>query len=160
MITGGAIAALLETARIFSTQQAASTTPKGLKIVFFDQEERQLDGSGLLGSLAFTEVAENIANVKGAVILDMIGYACRTPGCQNYPQNLPIPNVPDTGEFLAVLGLENHTNLIGARVGGSVLPGPAGSLARATIGELSSNSAANGNIRLSAAQAVRVAKTC
>ncbi len=111
---GSAIAALLETARIFSTQQAASTTPKGLKIVFFDQEERQLDGSGLLGSLAFTEVAENIANVKGAVILDMIGYACRTPGCQNYPQNLPIPNVPDTGEFLAVLGLENHTNLIGA----------------------------------------------
>ena len=79
-------------------------------------------------------------------------------GLSELPQNLPIPNVP--GEFLAVLGLENHTNLIGARVGGSVLPGPAGSLARATIGELSSNSAANGNIRLSAAQAVQSRKTC
>lgn len=111
---GSAIATLLEAARILSAQPAASAPPKSLKLVFFDQEERQIDGSGLLGSLAFTEDLANTAGVRGAVILDMVGYACRIPGCQSYPQRLPIPNVPDTGEFLAVLGLENHTDLIGA----------------------------------------------
>ncbi len=47
-----------------------------------------------------------------------------------------------------------------ARIGGSVLPGPAGKLAEATIGELSEASAASGDIRISAAEAVRVAKGC
>ncbi len=117
---GSAIAAALEAARIFSSQSAALQTadanpaPKSLKIVFFDQEEQQPDGSGLLGSLAFTSVASNLANVKGAIILDMIGYACRIPGCQSYPERLPVVNVPDTGDFLAVLGLESHTDLLGS----------------------------------------------
>ncbi len=117
---GSAIAASLEAARIFSSQSAAlqsaaaNHAPKSLKIVFFDQEEQQPDGSGLLGSLAFTSVANNLANVKGAIILDMIGYACRIPGCQAYPDRLPVTNVPDTGDFLAVLGLEAHTDLLGA----------------------------------------------
>jgi len=117
---GSAIAAALEAARIFSSQAVAlqsadaNAAPKSLKIVFFDQEEQQPDGSGLLGSLAFTSVASNLADVKGAVILDMIGYACRIPGCQSYPERLPVANVPDTGDFLAVLGLESHTDLLGS----------------------------------------------
>jgi hypothetical protein len=120
---GSAIATLLEAARIFSAQAKALQSnnasnallpPKGLKLVFFDQEEQQLDGSGLLGSLAFTQQASNIANVKGAIILDMIGYACYTQGCQTYPPRLPIPNLPDTGDFLAVLGLQDDSDLLGA----------------------------------------------
>lgn len=47
-----------------------------------------------------------------------------------------------------------------ARVGGSIIPGPAGNLARATIGELASASAERGDTRISAAEAVRVAKDC
>lgn len=124
---GSAIATLLETARIFSQPvdklldkpvnplpSAARPTAKSLTLVFFDQEERQIDGSGLLGSIAFTKKADNLAGVDGAVILDMIGYACHTPGCQVYPARLPIPNLPETGNFLAVLGLQQHTNLLGA----------------------------------------------
>lgn len=119
---GSAIAASLEAARIFSSQSAAllsaeaSPAPRSLKIVFFDQEEQQPDGTGLLGSLAFTSIASNLTGVKGAVILDMIGYACRTSGCQTYPERLPVTNVPNTGDFIAVLGLENHTDLLGAFV--------------------------------------------
>ena len=125
-----AIAALLETARIFSKQsdfgqldsgpadalrsQEARLAPKSLTLVFFDQEERQVDGSGLLGSIAFTEKAGNLTGVNGAIILDMIGYACHTPGCQVYPARLPISNLPETGNFLAVLGLQHHTDLLGA----------------------------------------------
>ena len=107
---GSAIAVLLEAARIFSAQPSLAA----LKLVFFDQEEHQTDGTGLLGSLAYTQNASNIANVKGAVILDMVGYACRELGCQRYPARLPVKNLPQTGEFLAVLGLNTHTNLIGA----------------------------------------------
>lgn len=131
-----AIATLLEAARLFSElissnpnnpmnpgntpdgeSIAANPFPMTLKLVFFDQEERQPDGTGLLGSLAFTQAAANIKNVKGAIILDMVGYACRTAGCQKYPQGLPLQNVPETGDFLAVLGLSDHTDLIGAFMG-------------------------------------------
>lgn len=108
---GSAIATLIEAARIFSSGQSQAT----LKLVFFDQEEQQPDNSGLLGSLAYVQ-SEDIQDVKGAVVLDMIGYACREAGCQSYPPRLPIQNLPDTGDFLAVMGLNTNTNLIGAFV--------------------------------------------
>ncbi|PZO20562.1 MAG: peptidase M28 [Leptolyngbya foveolarum] len=108
---GSAIAVLIEAARIFSAGPSTAT----LKLVFFDQEEQQTDGSGLLGSLAYTKSA-NATDIKGAVILDMVGYACRDAGCQRYPPRLPVQTLPQTGDFLAVLGLSTHTNLIGAFV--------------------------------------------
>ena len=46
----------------------------------------------------------------------MVGYACREAGCQNYPPRLPVQTLPQTGDFLAVLGLSTHTDLIGAFV--------------------------------------------
>jgi len=117
---GSGVATLLEAARIFANLDTSSDAtnvralPRSLKLVFFDQEELQPDGTGLLGSIAFTEDSANTSDVRGAVILDMIGYACRVPGCQTYPPQLPLSDVPDTGDFLAVLGLQNHTDLIGA----------------------------------------------
>ena len=114
---GSAIATLLEAARLFSAASSQSTFTKTLKLVFFDQEEQQPDGSGLLGSSAFTQLESNLANVQGAVILDMIGYACHVPGCQQYPESLPLQAVPETGDFLAVLGLSTHTDLLGAFIG-------------------------------------------
>ena len=112
---GSAIATLLETARLLSQQAAVGNSfPVTLKLVFFDQEEHQGDGSGLLGSLAFTQNADNIAGVRGAVILDMVGYACHTEGCQTYPLRLPLQNLPETGDFLAVLGLQSQSDLIDA----------------------------------------------
>jgi Zn-dependent M28 family amino/carboxypeptidase len=117
---GSAIATLLETARIFSAQaqalqaNGAAPAPKSLTLVFFDQEEQQIDGSGLLGSLAFTQQPSNLTHVQGAIILDMLGYACHTPGCQTYPPHLPVPNLPETGDFLAVLGLQDDSSLLSA----------------------------------------------
>lgn len=112
---GSAIATLLETARIFSTSAAENKPNRSLTLVFFDQEEHQpAEDTGLLGSVAFTKQADNLTDVKGAVILDMIGYACRSAGCQNYPARLPITNVPDTGDFLAVLGRNTDTDLLDA----------------------------------------------
>jgi Zn-dependent M28 family amino/carboxypeptidase len=110
---GSAIATLLEAARLFS-DPATPPSPLTLRLAFFDQEERQPDGTGLLGSLAFTQKSENISDVKGAVILDMVGYACHSEGCQTYPSNIPLQNLPRTGDFLAVLGLNDNSPLLGA----------------------------------------------
>ncbi len=100
---GSGVAVVLEIARLL----AEKPTPKTLKIVFFDQEE-----VGLLGSFAFTGKPENLTNLQAAIILDMVGYACHTPGCQTYPQGLTVTPIleaagiefPDRGEFLTVVG--------------------------------------------------------
>lgn len=97
------VAVVLEIARLL----AEKSTPKTLTIVFFDQEE-----VGLLGSFAFTGKAENLTHLQAAIILDMVGYACHTPGCQTYPPGLTVTPLleaagiefPDRGEFLTGVG--------------------------------------------------------
>jgi Zn-dependent M28 family amino/carboxypeptidase len=97
------VAVILEIARLL----VQKSTPRTLEIVFFDQEEL-----GLLGSFAFTGQPENLRNLQAAIILDMVGYACHTPGCQTYPPGLTVTPVleaagiefPDRGEFLTVVG--------------------------------------------------------
>ena len=82
-----------------------------MTLVFFDQEERQPDGSGLLAQPCLHRQADQPSKVE-VIVLDMIGYACRTGrSCQRYPQGLPIrlKPLPETGDFLAVLGLSDHT---------------------------------------------------
>ncbi|MEO0456718.1 MAG: M28 family peptidase [Cyanobacteria bacterium P01_A01_bin.114] len=105
-----AVAATLEIARLF----ADYATPRTLKIVFFDQEELQPDGFGLLGSQAFVETEQNLAGLQGAVILEMLGYACEEAGCQQYPSGLPISNLPTQGNFLGALGDLPHPELLQA----------------------------------------------
>lgn len=96
-----AVAAVLEIARLFR-----SATPVTLQVALFDQEE-----VGLLGSFDFTrQLASN--DLKGAVILEMLGYACHTEGCQRYPAVLPIAPPTDRGDFLAVIGDQGHSFLI------------------------------------------------
>ena len=47
-----------------------------------------------------------------------------------------------------------------ARIGGAIVPGPIGSITRVIGSDLAASSAARGNLRLAAAEAVRVAKGC
>lgn len=105
------IAVVLEVARLFGS----ISTPHALKLVFFDQEEL-----GLLGSFAFTSLAENLTDLRRVVILDMVGYACHIPGCQQYPAGLNIAPLlqaagvtsPDQGEFLVVVGEAEHRDFL------------------------------------------------
>lgn len=96
------LATVLEAARLLS-----ASTPRTLKLVFFDLEE-----VGLLGSQAFIENPDQQDNLKGAVILDLVGYACHEAGCQSYPPVLPITPPTDRGDFLAVIGNQGHPALI------------------------------------------------
>lgn len=99
------VAVALEAARLLGDRQ----TQRTLKLVFFDCEE-----IGLLGSQAFVSNPANIRNLKGALIMEMLAYTCDEPGCQSYPSGLPIAQPSDRGNFIAVVGDQNHPDLINA----------------------------------------------
>jgi len=100
--TGLAVA--LEMARLF----AAPATGHGLRIVFFDGEE-----VGLAGSLAYCRSASRRAGLRVAIILEMLGRTCMTPGCQRLPPDAPIALPPgQRGDFLAVLGNDVDPGLL------------------------------------------------
>ncbi|MBD1906738.1 M28 family peptidase [Funiculus sociatus GB2-A5] len=97
------VAVVLELARLF----ASRPTPRTLQLVFFDQEE-----AGLRGSIAFTTNKANLQNLHGVIVMDMVGYACYTAGCQKYPPGLPVTPPTDKGDFLAVVGDIEHLPLL------------------------------------------------
>ncbi|MEM9806827.1 MAG: M28 family peptidase [Cyanobacteria bacterium P01_D01_bin.56] len=113
-----AVATALEVARIF----ADYPTDKTLQVVFFDQEELQPEGAGLLGSNAFVNEAANLQGLSGAMILEMLGYACYEPGCQSYPPGLEQQNLPSQGDFIGVIGDTDHPELLAAFTPGSEQP--------------------------------------
>jgi hypothetical protein len=96
-----AVATLLEAARLL-----AAPSPRSLQLAFFDLEEQ-----GLLGSKVFVKQLAQPRQLRGAVILDMVGYRCDEPGCQSYPP-LPIQPPTDRGDFLAALGDQGHPELL------------------------------------------------
>lgn len=105
------VATVLEAARLLGTLPTRRT----LQLVLFDREE-----TGLEGSIAFVDQLTPDTTPTAAVILDMLGYACQTPGCQTYPAVLPIQPPTDVGDFLAVIGDQGHQFVIDAFVQGQV----------------------------------------
>ncbi|MFN6539755.1 MAG: M28 family peptidase [Nostoc sp. EkiNYC01] len=99
------IAVMLEVARLLGYR----STPRTLQLAFFDQEE-----TGLLGSQAFVAKTARLQNLGGAIVMDMVGYACYTAGCQKYPVGLPVSPPSDKGDFLAVVGDTEHLPLLNA----------------------------------------------
>ena len=97
------VATVLETARLL----AQVSTPRTLGVALFDLEE-----AGLLGSIAFAEEIAPDQNIQGAIVMDMVGYACHERGCQSYPEFLPIEPPTDLGNFLAVIGDQGHPVLV------------------------------------------------
>ena len=97
------VAVLLEIARLFKS----ASTPRTLQLAFFDQEE-----AGLLGSRAFVNNTARLQNLRGVIVMDMVGYACYTKGCQKTPSGFPIAPISDKGDFLAVVGDIEHLPLI------------------------------------------------
>lgn len=107
------VAAALEVARLLGKR----ATPRALQLAFFDLEE-----VGLLGSLAFAASEADPDTLRGAIVLDMLGFACQTSGCQTYPEGLPKESLPGRGDFLGVLGDAEHLPLLKAFVSSSDLP--------------------------------------
>jgi Peptidase family M28 len=102
---GSGIAVTLELARIL----ASHPTPRTLQLAFFDKEE-----AGLLGSRAFVAKPAKVQGLEGAIVMDMVGYACYTEGCQKYPAALPVTPPNKLGDFLVVIGDTEHLPLLNA----------------------------------------------
>jgi Zn-dependent M28 family amino/carboxypeptidase len=99
------VAVVLEVARLFGSRP----TPRTLQLAFFDQEEL-----GLRGSIAFAANEAHLSNLRGVIVMDMVGFACYTVGCQRYPAGLPIIPPTNRGDFLAVVGDSEHLPLLEA----------------------------------------------
>jgi hypothetical protein len=97
------IAALLELSQTFQNYQA----PQALTLVFFDLEE-----AGAIGSSAYTNESQNLAQLNGAIILEMLGYTCHTPRCQWIPPELNVQPPSDQGDFLSIIGDQEHAYLL------------------------------------------------
>ncbi len=95
----------LEVARLLGDRK----TLRPLRIVLFDQEE-----AGLVGSYAYAQRPENLKNLDGVVILEMLGYTCSTPGCQQIPVEFKVELPSDRGDFLAIAGDTEHLPLLNA----------------------------------------------
>ncbi|WGV25381.1 M20/M25/M40 family metallo-hydrolase [Halotia branconii] len=107
------VAVVLEVARLFGSL----STPRTLQLTFFDQEE-----TGLLGSKAFVTKTARLQKLRGVIVMDMVGYACYTVGCQQYPPGLPITPPSDKGDFLAVVGDIEHLPLLNTFQNSQTLP--------------------------------------
>lgn len=96
------VAVLLEVSRLLGSRP----TPRTLQLALFDREEL-----GLRGSRAFVG-KEQLENLHGVIVMDMLGFACHTVGCQRYPTGLPITPPTDRGDFVAVVGDAEHLPLL------------------------------------------------
>ena len=99
------VAATLELSSIFQ----AYPSPKNLILVLFDLEERRA-----LGSMDYVQHPQNLTNLDGAIILEMLGYTCHTPQCQGIPPELEVSPPSSLGDFLSVIGDTEHPSLIKA----------------------------------------------
>jgi len=91
------LAILLELARLFAPMQGRLA----LEFVAFSLEE-----SGFLGSKSYLKKARaQVRPIRGAIILECVGYTDVRPGAQRTPPGLPVA-LPDRGDFIGLLGNE------------------------------------------------------
>ena len=99
------VAVVVEVARLLGDRP----TPCTLQLALFDQEE-----AGLLGSFAYTEQPDNLKNLRGVIVLEMVGYACHTLDCQQQPEGFKVELPSDRGDFVTVVGDAEHPALLQA----------------------------------------------
>ena len=101
-----AVAALLEIARVLGDEWPADAQ-LDLELVAFDLEE-----NGMLGGREHARLArDGGVDLRGMISLEMLGYCDHRPGSQQLPRSL-VGLYPDTGDFIAIIGNQNSTELI------------------------------------------------
>jgi len=103
-----AVATLLEIGRLLPLIKEPSWK-WDIELVAFDLEE-----NGMLGGAEHARLhQEQQTDLRGMVSLEMLGYCDPTPGSQALPREL-LGMYPDTGDFIAIVGNQNSTDLIAA----------------------------------------------
>jgi len=99
-----AIAVQLEVARHLTTLVAEEKLDLAVKFVSFALEEPPVYGTRHMGSRVYAKMARRQAEkIDGMICLEMVGYACHEPGCQDYPFPLMFMNYPKKGDFIGIV---------------------------------------------------------
>jgi Zn-dependent M28 family amino/carboxypeptidase len=99
-----AIAVQLEVARHLTTLVAEEKLDLAVKFVSFALEEPPVYGTRHMGSRVYAKMARRQAEkIDGMICLEMVGYACHEPGCQDYPFPLMFMNYPKKGNFIGIV---------------------------------------------------------
>jgi len=100
-----AVAVQLEVARNLAALKQVGSRPVSVKFVSFALEEPPVFGTRYQGSAVHARNARARGEViDGMLCLEMVGYACREPGCQDYPFPVNWMGYPNTGDFIGIVG--------------------------------------------------------
>lgn len=100
-----AIAVQLETARNLKALESLENLDLTVTFVSFALEEPPVYGTRSMGSKVYAKKAKKEGEViDGMICLEMVGYACHHPGCQDYPFPLMYMGYPKEGNFIGVVG--------------------------------------------------------
>ena len=100
-----AVGVQLEVARLLSQQQDKDGLDLAVRFVSFALEEPPVYGTRQMGSRVYARTARaQKERIDGMICLEMVGYACHEPGCQNYPFPLMFMDYPETGNFIGIVG--------------------------------------------------------
>jgi Zn-dependent M28 family amino/carboxypeptidase len=100
-----AVAVQLEVARLLKKLSAGKELNISVRFVSFTLEEPPAYGGRYMGSRVYAGRArkEN-EKIDGMICLEMVGYTCSEPGCQDYPFPLNFMGYPKTGDFIGIVG--------------------------------------------------------
>jgi Zn-dependent M28 family amino/carboxypeptidase len=100
-----AIAVQLETARELKALKDREELDLAVKFVSFALEEPPVYGTRHMGSRVYADKAKKEKEkIDGMICLEMVGYTCRQPGCQQYPFPLMFMDYPKEGNFIGIVG--------------------------------------------------------
>ncbi len=100
-----AVAVQLETARLLNLIGNQKGLDVAVKFVSFALEEPPVFGTSRMGSRVHAKGAKRRQEViDGMICLEMVGYTCDQPGCQDYPFSLTFLGYPKVGNFIGLVG--------------------------------------------------------
>ncbi|MFC1811874.1 M28 family peptidase [Thermodesulfobacteriota bacterium] len=100
-----AVAVQLETARQLNTLKGRENLDLAVTFVSFALEEPPTYGTPHMGSRVYAGKAKKEKRrIDGMICLEMVGYACHQPGCQDYPFPLMFFGYPKKGDYIGIVG--------------------------------------------------------
>jgi hypothetical protein len=100
-----AVAVQLETARQVLAWRESQDLDLAVVFVSFALEEPPAYGTRYMGSRVYAQQARlRNEHIDAMICLEMVGYACREPGCQSYPFPLMFFGYPKEGNFIGIVG--------------------------------------------------------
>jgi Zn-dependent M28 family amino/carboxypeptidase len=99
-----AVAVMLETARHLAALAGKEKLDLAVKFVSFALEEPPAYGTRHMGSRVYAKMARaQKEKIDGMICLEMVGYTCHEPGCQDYPFPLMFMDYPKKGNFIGIV---------------------------------------------------------